>query len=192
MEKHEAKITLYNLLAAPLYGPGSPTWPAVRSGEWAAALDGVLRSLGLNQATPQPGDDVAEAFHRTFVEPGHPLIPVESVHKVWTEASGADLLCSHEKGWLGGDSARHMAWLYEQTGIAIPPEMVGTPDHLALELEFMGLLAEMGLPEQQALFRRQHLDWVADLVAQADQPAISPFYRDLLRLIAAVVAQADT
>jgi TorA maturation chaperone TorD len=73
-------------------------------------------------------------------------------------------------------------------GIDIPPELAHAPDHLALELSFMALLAESGSTDQQEQFRRQHLDWVAELSAVAGRRDASPACKALLALIAAVVA----
>lgn len=191
MERDEARSALYGLLAAPLCGPDSPWWQAVRSGEWSETLAKALGAVGMAEPAPRAGEGLEAEFRRSFVEPGHPLLPVESVYKVWTESAGADLPHARSRGWLGGDPARHMAWLYAEAGIEIPAAMAATPDHLALELEFMSLLVETGSAEQQALFRRQHLDWVGELAARANQPDVPPFYRNLLALIAAVVAHDE-
>ena len=175
-------------LAIPLYGPLSPWWHDVKAGTWTEELAEHFRIThrDLKFASPEEGD---QAFLETFAVPGHPLTCIESVHKPWTADPQATLAFAHEKGWLGGDSASHMRDLFGLAGLAIPPELAHAPDHLALELELLGLLAEQGDPESVDLFIAQHLDWVPNLAAAAaSKGGVAPFYRALLPIVAETVA----
>lgn len=189
MERHEARAGVYLLLASRLYEPDE----SVTSGEWARRLTSLLQRLELDLQVPEslmdgdPGSVVAD-YEATLGEPGARIRLIESLFKPWTADPGASLLLAREKGWLGGDSAAHMRSVYAALGIAVPPELAHAPDHLALELEFMGLLIQEGTPEQQRLFRSQHLDWVGDLLDAAIQQQVPAAYQDLFRLIHRFVA----
>lgn len=193
MERGEARARVYNLLAAPLYQPASEPWQTIDSGAWAAELAQALDAVGVGLTVPpdlgaRGKEQVERDYNHALMEPGHPLTPIESVYKPWTSDPDAELPMAHAKGWLGGDPAAHLRAVYASLGIAIPAELAHAPDHLALELAFMGLLAEQGTPENQTLFRTQHLDWVEELAADAQRPEVPPFYQSLLSLIARFVA----
>lgn len=139
------------------------------------------------------GDDaaLARAYNRSFVYPPEGrVVPVESVYRPWTSDPGAQVPFAREKGYLLGDAAFHMKALYDSFGLEFPPEFAATPDHLALELEFACFLLAKATPEQQAVFWREHLDWVDELSREADEKAIPLFYRQVLR-VAAVFLRAE-
>lgn len=132
--------------------------------------------------------DLSDAYWHWFEDPLGPRVRlVESVYTPWTRGSGADLAFAHERGWLGGDSATHMADLYRDLGLRAPEEWAHAPDHLALEMEFLALLIEHGTPAQQERFLAQHLSWVPDLVARAEAAGVEGFYLAVLQFVAAVL-----
>ncbi|HEY3368021.1 MAG TPA: molecular chaperone TorD family protein [Symbiobacteriaceae bacterium] len=193
MDERTVRAQLYSLLAARLYQPDDAAWQAICSGKWAGAVRTSLAALELSLAVPLslgacPEDAARRDYWRAFLDPARRVRPVESLFKVWTQDPTAELPLAGEKGWLGGDPAAHLLSLYTALGIAIPPELGYAPDHLALELEFMGLLVRHGTPEQQEQFRRQHLDWLPDLVEDARRREAPPSYIDLLTLVSAAVA----
>lgn len=95
---------------------------------------------------------------------------------------------ARETGWLGGDSAAHLRTLFATLEVEVPEEYRHAPDHLALELEFLGMLAEQQ-PEMAETFRSQHLDWLGDLAAAGQHQEVPCFYQDLFTLIAAFSAR---
>jgi TorA maturation chaperone TorD len=131
-------------------------------------------------------DTLARAFSRSFVFPPESrVVPVESVYRQWTTDSSAQVPFAKEKGYLMSDAALHMKALYESYGLEMPPDFSATPDHLGLELEFAGFLLENETAERQAIFWREHLDWVGELAADAEKTGIPLFYRQVLRVTAA-------
>ncbi len=139
------------------------------------------------------GDDatLAQAYNRSFVYPPEGrVVPVESAYRQWTYDPGAQVPFAREKGYLMGDAALHMRALYEGYGLELPREFAATPDHLGLELEFACFLLEKATPEQQAVFWREHLDWVDELSRDADDKGIPLFYRQVLK-VAAIFLGAD-
>jgi TorA maturation chaperone TorD len=185
MTQQEARTLVYSLLAGPLYEPSSAFLEAVSQGQWSSTLNEALAAQGLALEVPSapPAEVLAGEYHRIFRDPIRPLRPIESLFKPWTTDPEAEVLPARERGWLGGDPAAHLKALYQELGIEVPEALSYAPDHLALELEFMSFLVERGTQIQQELFRQQHLDWLPDLVAEADRLGVSGFYRDLIRLI---------
>ncbi|MFZ5815562.1 MAG: TorD/DmsD family molecular chaperone [Bacillota bacterium] len=194
MTRTEARARLYALLALPLYAPDAESWEPVCAGDWSREIEAVLRALGLDLAVPpslgpRPCHQAVAEYREALAAPGHPVRPVESLYKPWTTDPSAGLPIAAEKGWLGGDPAAHLRALYAELGVELPPGLAHAPDHLALELELMAWLVEEGTPEQQELFRRQHLDWLWELAADAKKRGAPRFYQDLLELTAAFVSQ---
>ena len=184
-----ARSAVYNLLALPLTPPEPAAWAPICTGEWASALAAALRGQGAGLNLPptlgaRPFAVAEMEYHRAF-QPPCLLHPIESVHKPWTTQPDAALPIARQKGWLGGDAAAHLRSLFAAAGVSIPAGW--EPDHLALELELMGLLLESGANEQAELFRAQHLDWLEELAAEARRPEVPAFYCDLVELIAAWV-----
>jgi TorA maturation chaperone TorD len=142
-----------------------------------------------SRPTSEAEADLARTYWHWFEDPaGARVRLVESVYLPWTRVPGADVSFAHERGWLGGDSAAHMADLYRALGLAPPEEWAHAPDHLALELEFLALLIEQGTRAQQEQFLAQHLCWVPDLVARAEAAGVEGFYRAVLQFVAAFLA----
>ena len=130
------------------------------------------------------------AYRQSFVFPVHArVLPVESVYRRWTSDASAEVPFAAEKGLLLSDHALHMKDLYEAFGISLPAEYESMPDHLCLELEFAALLLEHHQEEKYALFLAEHLDWLDDLVAEAEQKELPDYYRQLIRLTAQFLAQ---
>ena len=130
------------------------------------------------------------AYRQSFVFPVHSrVLPVESVYRRWTSDASAEVPFAAEKGLLLSDHALHMKDLYEAFGISLPAEYESMPDHLCLELEFAALLLEHHQEEKYALFLAEHLDWLDDLVAEAEQKAVPDYYRQLIKLTAQFLAQ---
>ena len=130
------------------------------------------------------------AYRQSFVFPVHSrVLPVESIYRRWTTDASAEVPFAAEKGLLLSDHALHMKDLYEAFGISLPAEYESMPDHLCLELEFAALLLEQPQEEKYALFLAEHLDWLDDLVAEAEQKAVPDYYRQLIKLTAQFLAQ---
>ncbi|MDT8900006.1 molecular chaperone [Anaeroselena agilis] len=129
---------------------------------------------------------LALAYNQSFVFPPETrVVPVESIYRQWTSDSSAQVPFAKEKGYLMSDAALHMKALYESYGLELPPAFSATPDHLGLELEFAVFLLENEAAERQAVFWREHLDWVDELADEAEKNGIPAFYRQVLKVIAA-------
>ncbi len=106
---------------------------------------------------------------------------IESVYKPWTMDDSCQMPFADEKGFIMGDWAHHMLHLYEQLGFELPDSFSHCPDHLLLELEFMSLLVEEGDHQHQQQFLHQHLNWIDDLLVEAQEEELDKFYIDLIK-----------
>jgi TorA maturation chaperone TorD len=134
------------------------------------------------------GDDFLFAlqaeYSRLFLEPdGKKISLVESTYKVWTVDRDCGMVFAASKGLVMGDHAVHMLNLYQQASLDIPEEFQSMPDHLVLELEFLGLLYQFASNEQVEGFIRDHLDWIPALKEEMETANAHPFYRDGVELI---------
>ncbi len=125
------------------------------------------------------------AYHALFAVPSSRFVlPVESVFKEWRagESLGA------ASGMIMGPSALDMNERYRTRGLQLPGEMKDYPDHVALLLEYCGLLCQEGLLEEQRGFVASHLDdWIEVLADQVEDVAEIPFYKAVARALRAFV-----
>ena len=129
------------------------------------------------------------AYRQSFLFPVHSrVVPVESVFRRWTTDPSAEVPFAAEKGLLLSDYALHMKDLYETFGITIPEEYESMPDHLCLELEFAALLLEHDAETKYGVFIAEHLNWLDDLVAEAEQKEVPDYYLQLIKLTAQFLA----
>ena len=130
------------------------------------------------------------AYRQSFLFPVHSrVVPVESVYRRWTSDASAEVPFAAEKGLLLSDHALHMKDLYQTFGITIPEEYESMPDHLCLELEFAALLLEHDAETKYGVFIAEHLNWLKDLVAEAEQKEIPDYYLQLIKLTAQFLAK---
>lgn len=174
----ESRATVYAAFSDCLKDP-SPAW----RDEIPAALAVIPDEFGLSGAFASV-PDLPVAYTRSFIFPmEHRVVPVESVYRVWTKDSTANVSFAHSKGYLMGDSALHMRHLYELYALTLPVEYESFPDHLCLELEFASLLLQRGESDKYAMFLREHLDWVPELAQEAVEKEIPLFYRLVLQAL---------
>ena len=125
------------------------------------------------------------AYRQSFLFQVHSrVLPVESVYRRWTSDASAEVPFAAEKGLLLSDHALHMKDLYQTFGITIPEEYESMPDHLCLELEFAALLLEHDAETKYGVFIAEHLNWLDDLVAEAEQKEVPDYYLQLIKLAA--------
>lgn len=123
------------------------------------------------------------AYYPLFVIPPRFVLPVESVFKEWT---GENDFLAGERGMIMGAPALDMLRRYQARGIVIPPHLKDHPDHLALLLEYGGLLHEANDLEELAAFAAAHLDgWIEEFAEQVHSRTTNPFYQVV---VAATVA----
>ncbi len=163
----------------------------VRTGALQRVLEGVCE-VDVGGLTLEPAgslDDVTEAltdeYYALFKGPFPPyVVAVESAYKAWAESSPA-AECGKERDMLMGDPAIEMLKRYRSDGIELPPAYKAYPDHIALILEYAGLLLERGAPGAYRKFVATHLDWIEALRRDIHSLTESPFYRTAADLLCA-------
>jgi len=130
---------------------------------------------------------LTDEYYQTFKGPFPPyVVPVESAYKAWA-GSNPTAECRMEKDMLMGDPAIEMLKRYRADGIELPPDFKAYPDHIALVLEYAGLLLERGASGAYEEFVAAHFDWIEDLWRDIHAQTGSQFYltaADLLRAFA--------
>lgn len=154
-------------------------------GDLAPAAD--LEPLRVAGAPEEVLRTLRGAYYPLFVIPPRFVLPVESVYKDW---AGEDGFLAGNRDMIMGPPAADMLRRYEEAGIAFPLEMKDYPDHLALLLEYAGLLCAAGEAEGLAEFAATHLDgWLDEFAGQVRARASGPFYPAVAGATA-VLAQA--
>ena len=183
------------LLAAALLSPPDGALVSdLKQGELRAQLDALVRALHADRQILTPflkGTDEPEfllhlkrEYLRLFDQhEGERISLVESTYKPWTADQTCAMAFATSRGLLMGDPALHMFKLYEDAAIAIPDEFRSQPDHLVLELEFLGLLYRSGSQGQLLQFIQDHLDWIPDLKTELEKAGPDDFYRNSIQLI---------
>lgn len=151
-----------------------------------AAL-GDLRQFCVQAATVAPNDArlmLETDFNRLFVGPGALLaVPYESFYKTMKDENG--------RGHLRGPSEQQVAACYELNGFKMPDHFVDFADHIAIELEFLGAMADKeadallaGKEEEAAAirnvaeaFREKHpMSWIGEFANDVRSGAHRAFY----------------
>jgi len=140
--------------------------------ELTAALEALRASL--SDLSDERIRTIQEEFVRLFrgLSPRYsPPPPYESVYR---------------EGKLWGEATASVQKLYKKWGLAPHEGILGRepPDHLGLELQFMGFLCapERGDGEAQGAFLQEHLGWVGELRKRIREFQPDPFYDGLLAL----------
>lgn len=154
--------------------------------EVTAAL-GDLRQFCVQAANVAPNDArlmLETDFNRLFVGPGTLLaVPYESFYKTMKD--------EHGRGHLRGPSEQQVAACYELNGFKMPDHFVDFADHIAIELEFLGAMADKeadallaGKEEEAAAirnvaeaFREKHpMSWIGEFANDVRSGAHRAFY----------------
>ncbi len=197
-QTREALSAVYAMFSTLMQPPTLAVHQEIQQGSLAHVWAGAQLSFpeGTRPSVPErwlpaafPAHEQWRRIYNEVMSPANPLIvPVESVYKAWTTDPSCEMPFARETGFLQGDSAQHLYQVYREIGFELPTVYADRPDHLVLELEFMGLLVEAADPTVQQLFLSQHLDWLPQLIADAEEKEASPLYLDLFRWIEAFIS----
>jgi TorA maturation chaperone TorD len=152
-----------------------------------AELGLILEADGLREVGTEEEvlDRLCRAYHALFTVPSSRFVlPVESVFKEWRAGEGL----AAASGMIMGPPALDMLERYRIRGLEIPAEMKDYPDHLALLLEYGGLLCQDGDLQEHRKFLASHLDsWIETLASQVEERSEVPFYGVVARALGAFV-----
>lgn len=160
-------------------------YQVIANGFAALQITFALESLALDGSADQVLEQLKRAYYPLFVIPPYNVLPVESVFKSWSMDGESEILGSSQ-GYIMGPPAVDMLRRYQARDIAIPHFFKDYPDHLALLLEYGGLLCEEGDTSELAQFVATHLDsWIETFRDEVFARSTDPFYRTV---VAATVA----
>jgi putative dimethyl sulfoxide reductase chaperone len=182
-----ARAKTYKALAECYYPPGETTLQQVRqlglnlkavcppASETAASMEAAWQSDG-------GFEELAIDHARLFVGPFALLAPPYG--SVYLEGERR----------LMGDSALGAGECYQEVGLEVAAGFNGTPDHIAVELEFMHFLivkevaalaggelerAQNFRQKQRAFLERHLASWVPDFSRSVEEQAQTQFYKSL-------------
>lgn len=190
----ETRIAICHALAECFREPTPDFVDEVLSGSLERVLQDISGTASSRLTLDAKGGSLAEItelltdeYYQTFKGPFPPyVVPVESAYKPWAGSNPA-AECSQHRDMLMGDPAIEMLKRYRTDGIELPPAFKAYPDHVALILDYAGLLLERGAPGAYEEFAAAHLDWMDALRRDIHSMTESPFYRaaaDLLHAFA--------
>lgn len=135
-------------------------------------------------------------YNRLFVGPGHVLAPpYESIYKTRNK--------DNEKGVVMGDSTVAAKHFYRRAGLGLSNDFTDLPDHISLELHFMGYLCNLEIErtheeseeskvsegkqssvhKMQVDFLETHLgSWISDFSQAVSNVTYFPFYKAVAEL----------
>jgi len=122
-------------------------------------------------------EEMKDEYTRTFIGINStPVLPVESVYKVWTSDKSSSMSFANSKGYIMGDSALHIQYILDQYGLEIPEELGKKPDHISVLLELLGFFID-NLGKLETLeFVEDHLDWLPEFKNQLEEAKAHQFY----------------
>lgn len=133
-----------------------------------------LSALRLEGETEEVWVRLKRGYHPLFSVPPHFVLPVESIYKVWSENGSM----AGVKDMIMGPPALDMLKRYRALGVELPKRFKDQPDHIALLLEYGGLLCEANDRAAQRDFVAAHFDdWIEQFEEEVRRVAKSDFYR---------------
>ena len=190
-EMATARGSMYDLLASVFRKePDEQFIDTLRGPRFAGAFASVGTELGDEFEQSSAGElkeSLAIEFTRLFLGPGEHISPHESI---FVETDG-------DAGGLYGLKTVEVKKFIETTGLTYDDAFTGLPDHVSVELEFMGKLAgfesqewDCGNDEAaryclsvQKMFAEKHLlKWVPKFCEKVIAKADLPFYREMARV----------
>ena len=191
---NEEKEEFCSLAAALLARPDAALVDDLRQQGLRARLEALAdlwRNDGesLSALSPtQNGEDLLQTLQQEYGrlfddQDGERISLVESTYKPWTRDKSCAMVFAASKGLVMGDPAVHMLDIYEKLSLEVPEEFRSVPDHLVLELEFLGFLYRSASQEMADGFIEDHLDWIKDLKGELEKANPHPFYGNAVHLV---------
>jgi TorA maturation chaperone TorD len=144
----------------------------------------LLGGLQMNGSPDDLHSELQREYDRLFSGGGEESVSlVESPYKPWTRDGECRLPFAREKGLLQGDSALHMAAIFQSSGVEVPEPFRGCPDHLVLELEFLSALYGQATDQEVRQFIQDHLDWIPRLKKDLIRFQPHPFYLSAVEML---------
>jgi TorA maturation chaperone TorD len=196
MDRSAARSLIYNMLSLCFLYPDEEVYPSIAEGEWIRGFREALRLLdgktldeylgGIEQAISgeQKGEQPAMAreYTRLFIH-AFPYLLAPPFGSIYLE----------QEGLVSAEMTPEVLRFYHEAGFTFKENLHDVPDHIAHELEFMGILAgeesrvsgneKIRLEEIQMNFLSQFiLPWVPTFCEKVAEQSHYPFYHYLGKL----------
>jgi len=190
----QEKEYLCQLLASLFYPPDPELVKQIRQRTLYTFFEGYVEFMGgqkniLKGFLKEEGSenflrDLNNEYDRLFSGLSQDSISLaESFYKPWTADPRSPLPFASERGLLMGDSALHLLEIYRQCGLEVSEEFKGSPDHVAMELEFLSYLHQWATDVEIKMFIEDHLNWIPLLREELNQRDPHPFYVSALEVL---------
>lgn len=194
IQKKESLQELLLILAEFFKYPTEDFYNALQSGDLEKEMNNYLNLISSNYKPFRipfkfnSYQELQDIYRRCFLGPSEPFAPaIESLYKPWTTDTTFDSPIAGQTGYLYGDSAIHLKYLYERYGINIPKEYENIPDHLTLLLEFLVLLIQLDQPELVTQYINDHFDWLDSFIQKLKKNQNSQLYVFITILVEQIV-----
>ena len=196
MDRSMARSTLYNSFSLCFTYPDENICSWILEGKWLEGMKESLKLLGEEsfESHLRPFEEILKGkkeelslelkreYTRLFIN-AFPHVVAPPYGSIYLE----------KEGQVFGKTTPEVLQFYHQSSLAIKEEVKDLPDHLAYELEFMGILAnqesqatggeKIRLEEMQMdFFSRFLLPWVPVFCEKIERNSHSPFYSHLGQL----------
>lgn len=196
MNRSMARSVIYHTLSLCSCYPDESVYGWISEGEWIRRLDEALDLLNeerlkqlldpFEKWLSEKGEDealeMAREYTRLFIN-AFPHVVAPPYGSVYLEKDGR----------VFGSSTSEVLRFYHEAGFTLKENIGDLPDHLAHELEFMGILAgkesqvsaqeKIELEEIQMTFLSRFVfPWVPSFCDRVERETRSPFYRGLCLL----------
>ncbi|MEF8822149.1 MAG: molecular chaperone TorD family protein [Halovenus sp.] len=184
----EAVGELYTLLARCFDSPNDELLDALQDGSLHDQLVERSERLGFSpERPPTPAVDTAGEFRERYLSTfeafdGPYAAPAQSAYEQWWDG--------RQGGLLGGPAATDMRERYDRAGIDVPDAY--PPDHVAVVLEYAGLLLESGQMQAYADFHADHMGWFSAFQRQIEETEGAEFYQWAASVLVETVEQVET
>lgn len=150
----------------------------VEKGFAALGIAFDLESLQIRGPVTEVYARLKRDYYPLFMMPPHHMLPVESVYKDWGGEGG---FLAGMRDMIMGPPAVDMFRRFQERDIAIPETFTHYPDHMALLLEYAGLLCSEGDNKELVGFVASHLDgWVEEFAEQVKRRSENGFYHTVV------------
>lgn len=186
----EAKEELFLILAEFYKEPTKDFFAEINTGIIDQKVKGIFEVVEYNYSkiptlknSFSDYADMKKLYQNCFSGVTSPYAPaIESVYKVWTEDPTSEVI-NNSKGYLYGDAALHIKYLFEQFNLEIPVEYNKKPDHLTLLLEFLSFLITNRSGEEVKQYISDHFNWLEDFKEALTKVENSSFYVNVTDLV---------
>jgi TorA maturation chaperone TorD len=193
MNRSMARSTIYNILSLCYTYPDEKVFGWIMKGEWTERLKESLELLSeqiakesaapfenlLSGEKEERALEMAREYTRLFIS-AFPHVVAPPYGSIYLEKDGL----------VYGESTSKVLRFYHETGFTLKEDLKDLPDHIAHEMQFMGILADaegQASDSERMRWRKTQMDffsgfilpWVPIFCEKIMENSRSPFYRFL-------------